>query len=236
MTQLIQLQAETAVMTAGSALTPSEVHAFSPEVVTVSSPGEKAAEAIRVLRTHIMAQHVDEGRRALAVCAPSPGVGCTFVSVNLAVALSQIGVKTLLMDADLRSPSVQTMIRPPQPFEGLRQCLGNYDLHFGDAIDYDVLPNLSVMYSGGAASNPQELLASDRFRALMDFCLRDFDLTIVDTPPANSCSDARRVSTVVGYSLIVAGRDKTYVHDIKTLVDQLRGDHARVIGTTLNEA
>lgn len=64
----------------------------------------------------------------------------------------------------------------------------------------------------------------------MHFCLREYDATIIDTPPANTCSDARRVSTVVGYSLIVTRRNKSLVNDVKILTEQLRGDHAEVIG------
>jgi len=211
-------------------------HVFSPSLVTLSRPQDGPAEAIRALRTYVMTHHVQEGRRALAVCAASSGVGCTFTAANLAVALSHIGVKTLLIDGNLRSPGIDQLIQPPGPMDGLRQCLASYDANFNDSIDSDVLPGLSMMYSGGAASNPQELLAGHRFKDLMEFCLRDYEATIVDTPAANSCSDARRVSTVVGYSLLVARLNKSYVDDLKTLTAQLQGDHARVVGTVLNEA
>ena len=59
-------------------------------------------------------------------------------------------------------------------------------------------------------------------------------MTIVDTPPANSCADSRRISTVVGYSLVVARKDHTLVSDVRTLVDQLRKERATVIGSVLN--
>jgi len=152
------------------------------------------------------------------------------------VTLSQIGVKTLLIDGNLRTPGIDRIIQPSQTFDGLKQCLASMDANFNDSIDADVLPGLSVMYSGGAASNPQELLAGHRFKQLMEFCLRDYEATIVDTPAANTCSDARRVSTVVGYSLLVARINKSYVDDLKTLTAQLQGDHARVVGTVLNAA
>ena len=210
-------------------------YSFSPSLVMVSSPGDAAAEAIRALRTHIMAQHIQEGRRALAVCGASAGVGCTFIASNLAVALSQIGVKTLLIDADLRRPGVGRYIGSPTSGPGLAQFLASDEIGFGDAIEADVLPSLSVLHSGGPAAAPQELLAGQRFKMLMEFCLRDFDATIVDTPPANTCADARRISTVVGYSLIVTRRNKTFVDDIKTLADQLQADHAKLVGTVLNE-
>jgi len=213
-----------------------DAYTFDSSLVTIYEPFQAPAEAIRALRTHIMAQHVNEGRRALSVCAASPGVGCTFVATNLAVALSQIGVKTLLIDGDLRNPSVDLVIRPPVIKAGLRQCLASPEHDFGGYVEPEVMPNLSIMYSGGPAPHPQELLANDQFTALMDYCLRDFDATIVDTPAANSCSDARRISTVAGYSIIVARRNKSLVNDVKTLAGQLQGDHARIVGTVLNEA
>ncbi len=70
----------------------------------------RVSESLRALRTHVMARHVSEGHRALAVCAASKGSGCTFVAANLAAALSQIGVNTLLLDADLRSPGVSATL------------------------------------------------------------------------------------------------------------------------------
>jgi protein-tyrosine kinase len=208
---------------------------LSGKVETVSNPSGSTAESYRALRTHIMAQHVHEGRRALAVCAPTAGVGVTFVASNLAVALSQIGVKTLLVDVNLRQPKIDQLFRPQAPVLGLTQCLSTDDPDFPSFIQEEVLPNLSIMFSGAVSTNPQELLASDRFAELMEYCLRQFDLTIVDTPPANSCSDVHRISTVVGYSLIVTRRDRTLVSDVQTLIRQLEIDGARVVGTVLTE-
>ncbi|MDB5482035.1 MAG: chain length determinant protein tyrosine kinase EpsG [Caulobacteraceae bacterium] len=211
-------------------------YGFAPDMVTVLSPIGPRADAIRALRTHVMAQHINLGRRALAICAPSANVGCSFVAANLAVSLSQIGVKTLLIDGDLRRPALDLLIRPPQPSPGLAQCLQSPDEPFGANIDTAVLPQLSVMYAGHAAANPQELLAGDRFRSLMKFCLREFDATIVDTPPANTSTDARRISGVAGYSLIVTQQNKTFVRDVMTLAGQLKADRAVVIGTVMNQA
>jgi capsular exopolysaccharide synthesis family protein len=213
----------------------TEGHELSSSLLTLNAPNDAAAEAIRALRTHVMAQHIQEGRRALAICGPSAGVGCTFIAANLAVSLSQIGVKTLLIEGDLRRPNLQQYIRSAKPGPGLAQCLGSDDVGFGEVIDAEVLPNLSLMYSGGPAPAPQELLGGERFRSLMEFCLREYDATLVDTPPANTCADARRISTVVGYSLIVTRRHRSFVEDVKTLASQLEADRAKVVGTVLNE-
>jgi capsular exopolysaccharide synthesis family protein len=213
----------------------AEEYEFSPSLLTLNAPNDAAAEAIRALRTHLMAQHIQEGRRALAICGPSAGVGTTFIAANLAVALSQIGVKTLLIEGDMRRPNLQQYIRSPKTGAGLAQCLASDEIGFGEVIDADVLPNLSVIYSGGPSANPQELLGGERFHMLMEFCLREFDATILDTPPANTCADARRISTVVGYSLIVTRRHKSFVDDVRTLASQLEADRAKVVGTVLNE-
>lgn len=211
-------------------------YSFSPLVTMLADPGGPQAEAVRTLRTHIMAQHIDDGRRGLAVCAASADVGCTFTAVNLAVALSQIGLKTLLVDGDLRKPGVDGFIAPSQPQQGLLQYLTNAaGVAAGDVIQDDVLPGFSVMFAGGASADAQELLASDRFGLLIDHCLRDYDVTIVDTPPANRCADARRISTVIGYSVIVARRHQSLISDVKVLAAQLREDRARVVGTVMNE-
>ena len=209
--------------------------ALSSSLVTLAQHGNSTAESYRALRTHIMAQHVKEGRRALAICSATSGVGATSVASNLAVALSQIGVSTLLIDINLRNPQLDQFFQPEAPVAGLQQCLSSADEDFEDFIQPDILPNLSIMFAGGLPSNPQELLAGDRFDEMMRYCQRQYDMTIVDTPPASGSSDVHRISTVVGYSLIVARRDKTLVSDIHTLSHQLKSDGARVIGTVMTE-
>src|SRR5580700_2424004 len=97
---------------------PRPTFAFSPSLVVASDPSGGPAEAIRALRTHLMAQHFQEGRRALAICAASRSVGCSFTAANLALALAQIGVKTLLIDADLRTPTLDVLFRGTGPHTG----------------------------------------------------------------------------------------------------------------------
>ncbi|MGZ6050059.1 MAG: CpsD/CapB family tyrosine-protein kinase [Phenylobacterium sp.] len=210
-------------------------YTLSPDLVTLSDARAAEAEAIRTMRTHIMARHLDDGRRGLAMCAATKGAGCTFLAANLAVSLAQIGVKTLLIDGDLRAPSIDQLIRPSQPSNGLKQCIMSPDLHPNDQIHVEVLPNLAVLYAGGVADNAQELLGAEAFKTLMERCLRDFDFTIVDTPPTNLCADARRIRTIIGYSVVVAKRNVSYYGEMASLAAQLEEDGARVVGTVLNE-
>ena len=207
---------------------------FAPNLVTLSAPLTAGAEAVRALRTHILSQHVNLGRRSLAICGASAGVGCSFVAANLAVALAQIGLKTLLVDGDLREPGLDQFIIPPTAPRGLAACLADTESQVSDYVDEEVVPNLSVLYAGASAQNPQELLARDWFEDVSNLCLREHDMTIFDTPPANSFSDARRIADVAGSALIVARRNKTLVADLKILVDQLTDDGVTVIGALMN--
>lgn len=214
---------------------PAGPYAFSADLVVAVAPTSPRAEAIRALRTHIMAQHVEDGRRALAICSASGSTGTTFIAVNLAVALSQVGLKVLLIDGNLRKPTIDQYIHSAEKRGGLREYLEVEGAELADYIDDAVLDNFSVMFSGGAAPGAQELLASNRFAEFADRCMRDFDLTIFDTPPANTCADARRIATVCGYALVVAKRHESFVADVKALADQLREDRACLIGAVMTE-
>jgi capsular exopolysaccharide synthesis family protein len=210
--------------------------AMPNQLVMLTAPSGSQAEAIRVLRTHVVAQHLNQGRRALAVCAASAGVGCTWVATNLAIALAQIGFNTLLIDGNLRRPGIANLLPGPEGSPGLSESLANDEQGLEALIQPGPIERLSVIQAGKATRNAQELLGGERFKALLEACLRDFDVTIVDTPPANAYADARRISSLIGYSLVVARRNVTLVEDVKTLVGELTVDHAHVIGTVLNEA
>ena len=208
---------------------------LSPDLVTMSTAREAEAEAIRTIRTHVMARHLADGRRGLAVTAATSGVGCSFSAANLAVALSQGGVATLLIDCDLRAPQIENFLKPSVATAGLKQLLSDASMRVGDYIHHEVLPNLSVIYAGGVAENAQELLASDGFKRLIERCLRDFEFTVIDTPAAKKVADAMRISSVIGYALIVAKVHESRSNDVAALARQLQQDGAEVVGTILNE-
>jgi protein-tyrosine kinase len=207
--------------------------AFSTRLFPLTRSDSAEGETIAALRNYLIGQHVRDGRRSLAVCGPTAGVGCTFISVNLAVAMAQAGVNTLLIDANLRDPSVDQLITPASPSPGLRDYLtdgGNAPPH----ICSQVLPRLSVLYAGGASTQAQELLATTKFKQLLDESLRAFDLTIVDCPPSANYSDARRTASLLRHALVVARRDHSFAADIRTLVGELQSDRVKVVGTFLN--
>lgn len=208
---------------------------FSRKIVALSAPNSIQAESFGSLQTHLKAKHIGDGRRSLAICAATPGVGTSYVAVNLAMSFAMAGLNTMLIDANMRAPSLEEYIAPDKAPLGLRQCLGDTEVEFADVILDDVFPNLSLIYSGGVAPNPQELLASKAMNELLDTCLRDYDVTIVDTPPGNSSADARRIAMAVRYAMLVAKKNDSFVGDVKKLADELTSDRATVIGTFLND-
>lgn len=207
----------------------------SDELVVINDPVSLRAEAIRLLRTQIIAQHVKSGRRGIAMVGPVEGVGCTFMTANLAAGLSQVGVKTLVVDCNMRSPRVDQVFGLDPNAPGLSSFLSLQVARPERVVNANVLPNLSVITAGPPVMLPQELLSSNRFRDGVNTLLREFDLVLFDTPPANSSADALTVGGVVGYALLVARRDHSYFRDVTTLVTQLNSTRCAVIGSILNE-
>lgn len=207
---------------------------FSRRIVSLSQPDSMQAKSLRSLHTHLLAGHVRDGRRGLAICSPTVGAGCTMVSVNLATIFAQAGISTLLVDANLGNPAVEDYIRPETAALGLRQMLGGPEVGV-DLIRRDVMPNLSVLYSGGGGRGASELIANRHFKEVIDNCVRDFDFTIIDTPAEGGWADARRVAMSVRYGLVIARRNVSYLSEIKEFVEELSADRVRLIGTFLTD-
>lgn len=214
------------------ALAPSDT--ASEELVVVSDPTSPAAEALRLLRTQVIAQHIGMGRRAFAVVGATEGVGVTYIAANLAVALAQVGIKVLLADANLRNPRLDRVFGIDPNGPGLSTYL-TLAVNRPERIVYgNVMANLSVVTAGPPVPRPQELLSSARFRAGVDILLRQYDVAIFDTPPSNESADALTVAGTLGYGLIVARRNHSYVADIQVLANQLTAARATAIGSVLN--
>lgn len=207
----------------------------SEELIVLSDPTSPKAESIRLLRTQIVAQHIKPGRRALALVSAAEGVGCSYLTANLAAALSQIGTKTLLVDANLRSPRIDQIFGLDANSPGLSSYLTLQAARPERVVHANVLPNLSIVTAGPPVARPQELLSSARFRDGMNTLLREYDIALFDTPPASTCADALTISAVIGYSIIVARRDLTFVADITVLAQQLASARSSLVGSVLNE-
>jgi len=207
---------------------------FTDKLPLMTDAESVTAESIRALRAFLVAQHLQDGRRSLAICAPSSGAGCSFLAANLAVGIAQSGISTLLIDANLRDPSIDDYIRPSRQVIGLSECLREDTLSMGGVV-CGVQPNLSVLYSGHIDDIARNEIGGHVFKSLLNSCLRDYDFTIIDTPAANRYADAHQIAAAAHYALVVACRERTYVKDVRTLLDQLALARTTVLGTYLND-
>lgn len=197
---------------------------------------EAGASSFVELAGQISAGHLGRGRRGLAVCGAAAGAGVSFVAANLAAAVAMAGVATRLVDANLRAPELAEVIRPPAPGPGLSDFLLDEALGAASVVSPPVVENLSVVFAGARHLEAVDLLTSERFAQFAEACLRDSEVTIFDTPPANRAVDARVVAKAAGYALIVARRGRSFYDDVAMLSAQLAQDGVVVVGTVLNRS
>ena len=198
-------------------------------VVVKSMPHGGAAQSIHALRTHLMARHIAEGCRALAICTTAHA-GSTFLAANLAISLADAGVRTLLVDTDLRAPEINDYIQPSHELPGLADAIEQDSTPLGAAMQ-QVSPQLSLLYAGMPRDNSVELLGTAKFARIIDLCMREFDFTIAVTAPSNRSADARRVASLMRSAAVLARRDVTFLGDVETLIGELTSDAVQVIGT-----
>lgn len=211
-----------------------ERFAFAREIFVVTRPNSPQSESIAQLRNYVIGQHMRDGRRAIAICAPLPETGCTFTSVNLAAALAQAGVNTLLIDGNLRDTGVEQLVTPVgRDPAGLGEYLHSKG-HTPPEVMGDVVANLSILFAGRRDST-HDYLATNLFKELLDESVRSFDMTIVDCPPAAHYADARRIATLLRHAMVIVRKNVTYARDVKTLIGELQHDRVNVVGTFLND-
>jgi len=213
----------------------AERRVLSPELVSLNQPFSLQAEAFRAIRSQVMMRvyNESESRRAVAVISPDSGDGKTFFSANLAVALAQLGGRTLLVDADLRNPRLHEVF-------GLTNSAGLSGILSGRAESKVVeqiegLPSLFVLPAGPTPPNPLELLERPTFAFLIRELLGKFDQVIVDTAAAIYGSDAAVTAARCGGALVVARSNKARVAALQNLVGMLAASPAKMVGVVMND-
>lgn len=206
---------------------------FSKALVAAYQPFSPQVEALRALRSQLTLRWFNAGNRALAVVSANADEGCSALAANLAVVFSQLGERTLLIDANLREPSQQTMFN-------LLEHRGLSDMLIGRAnmevvTKIDALPDLSVLGAGTVPPNPQELLNRKGFAELLGKVRDQYDVVIIDTPPAVITSDAQAVAARCGGALLVSRLNKTRLSDLANVRDQLLVSEVQIVTAVVNE-
>jgi receptor protein-tyrosine kinase len=206
------------------------------ELVAAYAPFDPRVETFRALRTHLVHGwfKLDLRLKHLAIVSPHRNEGKSYLAANLAIVFSQLGERTLLVDADMRHP------RQHQLF-GLENRTGLSTLLAGragiDAIERIApLPGLSVLPAGAVPPNPQELLGRPAFQKFLAELDKEFDVVILDTPAAERSADAQTIATRACGALMVVRRHHTPVGAVKALTATLAGTGAKVMGAVINNA
>lgn len=204
------------------------------ELVVACEPFHPCAEQIRALRTQLLMRWINgsTGAKTLAIVSPSPREGRTYIAANLAVAFAQLGRRTLLIDADLRKPRQQRIFNVPDK-AGLATVLSGRADRSAIVPVRDLGP-LSVLPSGAGPPNPVELLSRESFAALLVELRPDYDVILLDTPPALSCADAQTIAYRAQCALLIARKDHTRIADTERVVRDLADGGTEIVGTSLN--
>lgn len=209
---------------------------LNSELIVATRPFSDQAEAFRSIRSHlIMKMYSDEGpRHALAVLSPEIGDGKSFFAANLAVAFSQLPGRTLLIDADMRSPRLHELFSVEYRGGGLSAVLsGRAATNVIQSVPD--LNNLFLLPVGGTPPNPLELLERPAFELLIRELRTKFDRIIVDTPAASCGADSAVVAAKCGAALLLARRNHSSVEAMQALLGTVSMGSTRVVGTILNE-
>ena len=209
---------------------------LSPELVAAYQPDSPAVEELRMLRSQLMLRWFNNSaeRKGLAVVSAGSGDGRSYIAANLAIVFSQLGERTLLIDADMRVPRQHRLF-------SLGKRAGLSDILVGRAgseavVSIEALPNLSVLSAGATPPNPQELLGRQNFSKLLMAFGENFDVIIIDTPPASACADAHTVAVRTGAALIVARQGKSSMAQLGQFTHSLREFGVTLVGSVLNDA
>jgi non-specific protein-tyrosine kinase len=199
-----------------------------------AQPKSSFAEAFRTLRTNIQYSAVDTPIKTLLITSAGPGEGKSTLASNLAVVMAQAGLRTLLVDADLRRPSVHKIFGLSNQ-EGLTKALVQDDLGLAGNLRLPDVENLRVLTSGPIPPNPSELLGSHRMAALLESLKQDADLIVIDSPPALAVTDASVLAGKVDGVILVVESGQTRRDMALKAKEQLQQVGAHVLGAALNK-
>lgn len=199
--------------------------------VMEKAPKSIDAEAYRSLRSNIEYSSFDDEYRAIVVTSSVPGEGKSTTSGNLALSLAQSGNKVLLVDCDMRKPSVHKNFRITNTY-GISDILLQKKKVTEVAYSYN--KNLSIITAGKVPPNPAEMLASKAMTAFLKEMKDHFDYIVLDTPPVQAVADAQILSTKTDGTLVVVRAGVTKKDEVKNTINTLNKINANIIGTILH--
>lgn len=204
----------------------------SSHLLAATNPADLAIESLRSLRTSLHFAMLEAKNNVLMISGPSPSVGKSFVSANLAAIVAQTGKKVVLVDGDMRKGYVHKLInRDPEP--GLSGLLVSTHT-LADVIHKTEIENLHFISRGQIPPNPSELLMHANFETLLQQLSKMYDMVIIDTPPILAVTDAALVGRLAGTSLIVTRFGMNPAREIQQTLLRFRNNGIDIKGAIFN--
>jgi succinoglycan biosynthesis transport protein ExoP len=199
----------------------------------VKEPDGAVAEAFRTLRAALSLLDKQGKQRVSLFTSGVPGEGKSFCSINYAVSLAQLGRRTLLIDLDLRLPSIEPIFFKTKQVNGVSVLLeGKATLE--ECYSSTSIPNLFVMPAGKRASNPSELISNTDFPSFINSLSVDFDDVVIDTPPVHAVSDTLLIARYADVVVLVVHAAKTAAKVAQRAAQKLTDADAKPAGFILN--
>lgn len=197
------------------------------------NPRSPITEQYRTLRTNLQFSAVDEPLNSILVTSTNPSEGKSITAANLAVVYAQAGNKVLLIDADMRKPTVHYTFRLNN-LRGLSNVLIG-DCALEQASSSSDVDHLDVLTSGPIPPNPAELLGSKQMKQTLEYAKTLYDIVIFDSPPTLAVTDSQIITQIVDGTLLVVRSKQTEIEGATKAADMLKAGKGRVLGTVLND-
>ncbi|KPU45156.1 tyrosine-protein kinase YwqD [Oxobacter pfennigii] len=198
-----------------------------------NDPKSPISEIFRTLRTNIKFTSFDKNVKTIVFTSTGPNEGKSTIISNLAVTLSQAGNKVLLMEGDLRNPTVHKMFSLPNDYGITNMLIGGSDhenfIHKTDIEKLDVLP------CGPKPPNPAELLGSNKMKSILDGLKEYYDYILIDAPPVIVVTDGALLASISDGTILVIASGEATIESVLKARDLLVNVKADIIGTVLNK-
>lgn len=209
-----------------------KIHPRAVPLISNSNRRLPISEQYRLIRTNIQFSSIDEEIQTIMVTSPEPGDGKSITTANLAVVLAQQDKRVLLVDTDLRRPTLHfTFIT--SNLIGLTNVLLK-QISLTDAIIKTYIPNLDILTSGNIPPNPSELLSSKAMEILIELLKNEYDFVIFDTPPVLSVTDPQIVANRCDGVIMVVSSGKTTKESAVKAKELLEKAQSRILGVVIN--
>lgn len=205
---------------------------MTKNLITIYEPKSPISEQYRTLRTNLEFTSLGSKLQTLLITSTSMGEGKSTTASNLAVVYSQLGKRVLLVDCDMRRPTIHQIFHIDSRV-GLSNVLAKRSTAEA-AIQQTQLDNLYVMVAGVVPPNPSELLAAPAFREMLDHVKDDFDIILLDAPPIMQVADSRIIAQEVDGAILVLSCESADRDEVVKARDQLLMTGAKILGIVLN--